>query len=118
MFVPRRGKTTYWTIDLPDGSTEVVNGSVVVGRMATPTPGWPGARLVSINDPTRSVSKNHAIFTTEDGVLFVEDLDSMNGIVVTRTDGHIIDLVPGKRLRLDHGSTVELGDVLLRAHRN
>ena len=118
MIAPRRGKTKYWTIDLPDGSTEVVNGSVIVGRLATPVAGRTGARLLSIEDPARSVSKNHAIFTDENGFLFVEDLDSMNGIVVTRSDGHVTDLVPGKRLRLDHGSTVELGDVLLTTHRN
>lgn len=118
MIASRRGKTKFWTLDLPDGSVEVVIGSVIVGRAASPLQGRPGARLLSIDDPTRSVSKNHAIFTDENGVLLVEDLGSMNGIVVTRADGHETELSPGIRLRLDHGSTVELGDLQLTVHKN
>lgn len=118
MIASRRGKTKFWTLDLPDGSVEVVVGSVIVGRAASPVSGRVGARLLSIEDPTRSVSKNHAIFTDENGVLLVEDLGSMNGIVVTRADGHETELSPGIRLRLDHGSTVELGDLLLTVHKN
>lgn len=118
MIASRRGKTKFWTLDLPDGSVEVVVGSVIVGRAASPVQGRVGARLLSIEDPTRSVSKNHAIFTDENGVLLVEDLGSMNGIVVTRADGHETELSPGIRLRLDHGSTVELGDLLLTVYKN
>jgi hypothetical protein len=118
MIASRRGKTKFWTLDLPDGSVEVVVGAVIVGRAASPLPGRPGARLLSIEDPTRSVSKNHAIFTDENGVLLVEDLGSMNGIVVTRADGHETELSPGIRLRLDPGSTVELGDLVLTVHKN
>ena len=118
MIASRRGKTKFWTLDLPDGSVEVIVGSVIVGRAASPVPGRVGARLLSIDDPTRSVSKNHAIFTDESGVLLVEDLGSMNGIVVTRADGHETELSPGIRLRLDHGSTVELGDLLLTVYKN
>jgi len=118
MVASRRGKTKFWTLDLPDGSVEVIVGSVIVGRAASPVPGRIGARLLSIEDPTRSVSKNHAIFTDESGVLLVEDLGSMNGIVVTRADGHETELSPGIRLRLDNGSTVELGDLLLSVHKN
>lgn len=118
MIASRRGKTKFWTLDLPDGSVEVIVGSVIVGRAASPVQGHPGARLLSIDDPTRSVSKNHAVFTDENGVLLVEDLGSMNGIVVTRTDGHETELSPGIRLRLDHGSTVELGDLLLTVYKN
>jgi hypothetical protein len=118
MIVPRRGKTTSWSLNLPNGGVEVVQGSVIVGRAATPLPTRPGARLLSIDDLTRSISKNHAVFTDENGFLFIEDLDSMNGIVVTRSDGHVTDLIPGERLRLDHGSRVELGDVQLTINRN
>jgi hypothetical protein len=118
MIASRRGKTKFWTLDLPDGSVEVIVGSVIVGRAASPLQGRPGARLLSVDDPTRSVSKNHALFTDENGVLLVEDLGSMNGIVVTRADGHETELSPGIRLRLDHGSTVELGDLQLRVHKN
>jgi len=118
MIASRRGKTKFWTLDLPDGSVEVIVGSVIVGRAATPVPGRVGARLLSIDDPTRSVSKNHAIFTDDNGTLYVEDLESMNGIVVTRVDGHESEAVPGVRQRLDHGSTVELGDLLLTVYKN
>jgi len=118
MIASRRGKTKFWTLDLPDGSVEVIVGSVIVGRSATPVPGRVGARLLSIDDPTRSVSKNHAFFSDENGSLFVEDLGSMNGIMVTRVDGHETELAPGVRHRLEHGATVELGDLLLTVLKN
>ena len=118
MVAPRRTRTSSWSLGLPGGGTEAVQGSLIVGRAATPLPTRPGARLLSIDDLTRSISKNHAVFTDDNGFLFIEDLDSMNGIIVTRSDGHVTDLIPGERLRLDHGSRVELGDVLLTIHRS
>jgi len=114
----RRSKPRFWTIDLPDGSVEVIVGSLIVGRAATPVAGRHGARLLSIEDPTKSVSKNHAAFIDLGGALFVEDLDSMNGVVVTLADGRESDLLDGQRIRLDHGSVVELGDLRVRVHQH
>lgn len=118
MMAPRRGKTKYWTLDLPDGSVEVIVGNVIVGRAATAVVAKPAARLLSIIDPSRSVSKNHAVFSDENGTLFVEDLGSMNGVVVTTVDGRETELRAGERLRLDHGAVVELGDMQLTVNRN
>lgn len=116
--VPRRSKTSFWTLALPDGAVEVIVGSVIIGRAASPIPGRTGARVLTIDDPTRSVSKNHAIFADIDGDLYVEDLESMNGIGVTTPDGRVTDLVPGRPHRLEHGTRVELGDMLLTVHSN
>ena len=115
----RRSKATrFWTMDLPDGTVEVVVGTVIIGRQATPHQDFPGARLLTVEDPSRSVSKNHAVFAEISGQLYVEDLGSMNGVVVVRADGDTADLIPGRRVRLDNGSKIELGDMVLRVHQH
>jgi hypothetical protein len=114
--LPHRSRSRFWALNLPDETTELITGSIILGRSATPMPEFPGAKLLSVNDPSRSVSKNHAVFMDRDGILTVEDLQSTNGIVVTRPDGTEID--PGRhgRVELDSQYTVELGELVIRVH--
>jgi pSer/pThr/pTyr-binding forkhead associated (FHA) protein len=114
----RRGRTRFWTLALPDDTVEVVVGSVIIGRAAAPMSEWPEARLISLDDPTRSMSKNHAVFAETHGTLVVQDLQSTNGILVVRGDGHEVDLGPWEQVTLDSGSRVELGDVVIRVQAN
>lgn len=115
--VRREQRTRTWALSLQDDSVEVVVSNLVIGRAASPSPEWPGAALVSVADPSRSVSKNHAIFSDIAGMLTVEDLYSTNGVVVTRADGIEFTLRPGGKAELDEGSTVELGEYLVRVHK-
>lgn len=114
VLLPRRDRTRFWAIDVPGKSVEVVINAVILGRSATPLPEWPGAKLISVEDATRSVSKNHAVFVARDGVLTVEDLESTNGIVVTLSDGSEVDAGRRGRVELDDDSTVELGELRVR----
>jgi hypothetical protein len=114
----RRGRTRFWTLALPDDTVEVVVGSVIIGRAASHMSEWPDARLLSLDDPTRSMSKNHAVFVESHGTLVVQDLQSTNGILVVRADGHEVDLGPWEQVTLDSGSQVELGDVVIRVQSN
>jgi hypothetical protein len=110
----RRGRTKFWTLALPDDTVEVVVGGLIIGRQASPIAEWPDARLLTIDDPTRSMSKNHAAFIETHGTLVVQDLQSTNGVYVMRADGHEVDLGPWEQVTLDSGSRVELGDVIIR----
>ncbi len=99
---------------MPDDTVEVIVGSVIIGRATMPMSEWPDARLLTIDDPTRSMSKNHAVFVETHGTLVVQDLQSTNGILVTRADGHEVDLGPWEQVTLDDGSRVELGDMVIK----
>lgn len=114
ILLPRRDRTRFWAIDVPGQSVEVVVTAAIVGRSASPLPEWPGAKLISVADATRSVSKNHAVFVARDGVLTVEDLESTNGVVVTLSDGSEVDAGRRGRVELDEDSTVELGELRIR----
>lgn len=114
VLLPRRDRTPHWAIDVPGRPVEVVDGAVILGRSASPLSDWPGAKLISVDDDTRSVSKNHAVFVAHEGILTVEDLESTNGIVVTLADGSEVDAGRRGRVELDDDSTVELGELLIR----
>jgi pSer/pThr/pTyr-binding forkhead associated (FHA) protein len=109
----RRSKPQYWTLTLPNGRVELVTDRVVIGRQPEYMPALPSARLIPVPDPTRSVSKNHACFSLSGANLVVEDLGSTNGIIVTRPDGHELDIGVRGRTELEAGARVELGDVVL-----
>jgi len=115
--VRRDHRTRLWALTLPDDTVEIILKTAIVGRASTPTPEWPGASLISVADPSRSVSKNHAAFSDTAGILTVEDMYSTNGVVVTRADGIEFTLRPGGKAELDEGSTVELGEYLVRVHK-
>jgi hypothetical protein len=113
----RRSKPQFWTLTLPSGVVELVTDRVVIGRSPEFSPDLPTARLIHVEDPTRSVSKNHAVFSVRGTKLVVEDLGSTNGVVVTRSDGHEVDVGVGGSISLEPGARVELGDVVLHVGR-
>ena len=115
--VSRPPRTRPWNLTLPDGTVEEITQSVIIGRAATEMDDWSGARLVSISDATRSISKNHAVFAEKFGMFVVEDLGSTNGIVIVRPDGEEHVVPPFGRADLPEGAIVELGAVVLRVGR-
>ena len=58
-----------------------------------------------------SVSREHAKVSFEDGILYVEDLNSTNGSVL---NGH--PLMPGKRSQINTGDELKLGSVSFQIH--
>ncbi|TFC87792.1 FHA domain-containing protein [Cryobacterium sp. TmT2-59] len=104
---PRRPRR--WLLTFEDGQAVDVAGAVVLGRSPAPVPGHPDARLVSVQDPARSVSKTHAVVFIADHGLSVTDLDSTNGVSATVPDGAWTDLEPGATQNLLPGSVLMLG---------
>lgn len=105
-----------WALELPDGSRATVETALLVGRNPSHLDGWEGAALLAVNDTTQSVSKTHAVFEVDDSGLWVHDLSSTNGVwVVVGEDA--TEVAPGRRAGVPHGSTVELGDFVVRVSR-
>ncbi|GAA1944536.1 zinc-ribbon domain-containing protein [Agromyces allii] len=91
------------------GEVRVVFGTGLVGRRPLAQPGESFDHLVTIDDPSRSVSKTHLEFGTHDGTLWVADRFSANGTTVRRADD-VIRCEPGRRYLVSSGTVVELAE--------
>jgi hypothetical protein len=89
-------------------------GRVIVGRKPAQLPDYAGASLVEVADPTRTVSKNHALLEFIDGMWWISDLDSTNGVALVRLDGSESRVTVGQRAALTE--KCYLGDLLLTLH--
>lgn len=103
-----------WVLSIDDGGTRVVDGLVLVGR-APDTTLVEGSSVWEVQEPT--VSKTHALFGVADGVAFVEDWHSTNGVRLTR-QGNERDVPPHDRTALATGDLLELGDLRITVKEN
>ena len=112
------GTVVVWNLQTPDGSWhEVGEHGTVVGRNPTPPAGHPDAETLAVDDPGRSVSKTHALFSMSDDALAVEDLSSTNGVTVTEHDGAAVRLPAGEPVAVADGAVVALGSLPFRVRR-
>lgn len=105
-----------WRIVLPEGREAAVGTVLLVGRNPAPFDAYPGAELLAVDDSTQSVSKTHAAFEVDEQGLWVHDLNSTNGVWVVRGE-EVTEAVPGRRVQVHEGSSVELGDYVLAVAR-
>lgn len=113
--VPRRPRANRnWELELPDERVVSVEHPVVFGRDPIGD-GYDDAQLVPVPDDALLVSKTHAVFEMVNGRLTVTDLHSSNGTVLTTTSGAETDCEPNVPVALRTGSTVELGNYLIKA---
>jgi Double zinc ribbon/FHA domain len=115
--VRRRGGV-HWRLVLPDGRQIEVPAALLVGRDPAVNAKWPAAVLLAIDDEAHSMSKTHAVFESDAGGLWVTDLDSTNGVVITNADGAELDIDSNVRTPIQPGSDVELGDYILQVERD
>jgi len=107
---------TGWRLVLADGGEALVERALIIGRNPVAFEQWPGAALLAVADTTQSVSKTHAAFEVDDSGLWVHDLNSTNGVWVVHGED-VTEVAPGRRVNVPAGSSVELGDYVLRAER-
>jgi hypothetical protein len=111
VLAPRR--TATWRIVTPAGERHAIRGATVIGRAPAPRE---GATVLALADPSKSLSKSHALLDVVDDRLVIEDLGSTNGVIVH--DGTVeLDLPPGERTALAAGVTLELGEYTLGVER-
>jgi Protein of unknown function (DUF2510)/FHA domain len=97
-----------------DGQRTQMRGAIVVGRDPMHLPQTPGAELVSVADSTMSVSKTHFAIGPDAAGVWVEDVGSANGTSVAAPSGEEFNLIPGARMAVPVGSTVQFGERSVR----
>ena len=99
-------------LEIAAGEVVPVDRPLVLGRRVATKP---GRTAVLLDDPGRSVSREHAaIRPTGDGGLLVEDLGSANGTVVVRASGAQEQSIGGAQIIARPGDTVMVGDYAVR----
>jgi len=100
-----------WSLTLPDAAVATVTGPTLLGRNPS------GERaLLAVPDPTRSVSKTHALLEPDPAGLWLTDLGSTNGTALV--DGaSVTTLVPHERTLLRGAAIVRLGELVVRLER-
>ena len=85
---------------------------VDVGRRPAADPSFPGAQLVAVTDPTRTVSKTHARLERRGDAWHITDLGSTNGVLLPSLLGTDIEVEPGTDAEVSERFL--LGDAALR----
>jgi len=114
----RRRAGVHWRLVLAGGRHVEVTGAVLVGRDPAANKRYPSATLLTIDDEGHSVSKTHAVFEVDSDGLWVTDLDSTNGVVISQPDGTELDLDPNVRGSIQPGADVELGDYIIQVEKD
>jgi hypothetical protein len=103
---------------LPDGKQVEVAEALLVGRDPASNAKWPKAAHLTVDDDGHSMSKTHAVFEVDAAGLWVSDLDSTNGVVITQPDGTELDIEPNVRTQVQPGADVELGDYVMQVEKD
>jgi hypothetical protein len=112
-----RRRRPVWSLHPAGGVPIPLAGErVVVGRRPEPDPLQPDAQLVAIPDPTRTVSKTHALLRRRGETWFLTDLGSTNGVVFVTVMGAEVEAEPG--VEVEAGERFLLGDLEVRIARD
>jgi len=99
-----------WVVRLADGSGARLTGPALVGRNPDPELAPPGARLLAVDDPARTVSRSHLVAVpTDDGGLELRNVSSVNALIVAGSDGVERKIEPGDRVVLTESTRVLIG---------
>ncbi|WP_404444007.1 DUF5684 domain-containing protein [Microbacterium marinum] len=114
VIVPRRRGV--WELLPPSGAPIPLESDVIIlGRHPVIDSERPRAQLITVIDPTRTVSKTHARLERRGDVWFIVDLHSTNGVLLPSLLGTDIELEPGVEMEVE--GRFLLGDASLRLQR-
>lgn len=103
-----------WRLVLEGSPPVVVGGVLFLGRNPVATSGHANAPVLAVNDAAKSVSKTHAMLEVDADGLWVQDLESTNGVWVVPQGQDAIEVTPGQRVGVPAGADLELGDLVIR----
>jgi hypothetical protein len=113
--VTRRRRVTWALVPAGAAPIELTGERAILGRRPAADPLHPGAQLVAIPDPTRTVSKTHALLRRRGETWFITDLGSTNGVVFATIMGAEVEAEPG--VEVEAGERFLLGDLEVRVTR-
>ena len=107
---PRKKKET-WVLH-PEGSDAIslTKSAALLGRNPSSTAA--DTQLISVPDPSKTVSKTHARLTLADGVWTIVDLNSTNGVYLLSASGEETEVEAGVPTVI--GDAFRLGDLTIR----
>lgn len=98
---------------LPDGTRLRLDGPLLLGRDPAGILERPDAQLLAITDPSKTVSKTHALLEPDrGGGVRVLDLFSTNGVAVDTAQGRTL-VTPGGSGHAAEGSSILLGSFVI-----
>ncbi|WP_146079094.1 FHA domain-containing protein [Pseudoclavibacter sp. RFBA6] len=108
-----------WVIVLADGVSLPIYGPVVIGRNPSQER-FPDASVSAVPDITQTMSKTHARFWADGDRLYVDDLNSTNGVALfPGGNAHgALAVEPGVPAELRSGDVVQLGEYRLSIRRS
>lgn len=108
-----------WVIVLSDGVSLPLYGPVVIGRNPSQER-FPDASVSAVADLTQTMSKTHARFWADGDRLYVDDLNSTNGVALfPGGNAHgALAVEPGVPAELRSGDVVQLGEYRLSIRRS
>jgi pSer/pThr/pTyr-binding forkhead associated (FHA) protein len=108
-----------WVIVLSDGVSLPIYGPVVIGRNPSQER-FPDASVSAVADITQTMSKTHARFWADGDRLYVDDLNSTNGVALfPGGNAHgALAVEPGVPAELRSGDVVQLGEYRLSIRRS
>jgi hypothetical protein len=107
---PRKKKET-WSIT-PEGGVPIklTASAALLGRNPSSTAA--DTQLISVPDPSKTVSKTHARLTLADGVWTIVDLNSTNGVYLLSPSNDETEVEAGVPTTI--GDSFRLGDLTIR----
>jgi hypothetical protein len=107
-FTMKQPKHMYMLHNDMTGQDVIVDISTLLGRK--PSADVPeGAKSVRLEDPTRTISRNHAAISFDrDGSMWLEDYGSLNGTYIIHGDEEI--KVEGRPMQLEAPVMLRIGD--------
>jgi hypothetical protein len=97
-------------IRLDDGRTLNVDAVILLGRNPSPeSSDSPQTCAVAVDDPDRSISKTHLAIGASNGMLWIQDRHSTNGVTISVPGQATCALVPGEQTTLTSGTTIAFG---------
>lgn len=97
----------YWVV-FDSGEHSPITTTLLIGR--SPTARSAGETVLSIPDPTRSLSRTHVRIVRSRTGLWVDDLGSANGTQIHHPDGTTVEVTPGSPEKVTAGCTILLGE--------
>jgi pSer/pThr/pTyr-binding forkhead associated (FHA) protein len=100
-------------VSVDSGETSMVGALLLIGRAPSRGDKESHAKLLTVNDPSLSVSKTHLAIGVDPAGLWVIDRHSTNGTWIDEGLGELRPVEPGVRTTVPPGARVLIGERVL-----